>query len=94
MIIKQDKCQFSQSSAYRSRNKKYDIRTIICLKECNSEFLVEQNLATSPSGRRSSMKMLAGRRLKPLFEFLQEQIPYHKIRLAMAVLEQKKMQLN
>lgn len=29
--------------------------------------------------------------LKPLFEFLQEQIPYHKIRLAMAVLERMKM---
>ncbi len=32
--------------------------------------------------------------LKPLFDYLQEQIPYHKIRLAMAVLERKKMLLN
>ncbi|MEJ6980067.1 DNA helicase RecQ [Pedobacter sp. P351] len=32
--------------------------------------------------------------LKPLFEYLQEQIPYHKIRLAMAVLERKKVLLN
>ena len=29
--------------------------------------------------------------LKPLFDYLQERIPYHKIRLALAVLERKRL---